>query len=220
MRFLLLLCAAGLVFAQGTETKGKAEEYDVHGPLKAGQIGAEYMVHSYSRGEQMFIAKDYLVVEVAIFPTKGTQFEVAHTDFSLRINGKKEVLLAVAPTMVATDMEHPENKPQRDGPHLEAGGGIGDIGVSTGGPPVNPNPFPGSKKPGTPPYPPVEIPRDNPGGATKEPLNPIEVLMTTALVEGPHRGPTSGFLYFPYRHKMSSLKSLELVYGDAVLKLK
>ena len=220
MRFLLLLCAAGLMFAQGTETKRKAEEYEVHGQSKTGEIGAEYMVHSYSRGEQMFIAKDYLVVEVAIFPPKGTQYEVTPTDFSLRINGKQEVLHAVQPTMVAADMEHPDYKNERDGPHVQATAGTNEGGVSVGGPPANPNPFPGSQKPGTPRYPPVEIPRDNPGGVKKEPLNPTEVLMQTALVEGLHRGPTSGFLYFPYRRKMSSLKSLELIYADAVLKLK
>lgn len=220
MRFLPLLYAAGLLFAQGTETKRTAGEYEVHGQSKTGEIGAEYMVHSFSRGEQMFIAKDYLVVEVAIFPPKGTEYEVLHTDFSLRINGKQEVLHAVEPTMVAADMEHPEHQTEREGPHVQATAGTNEGGVSVGGPPVNPNPFPGSQAPGTPHYPPVEIPRDNPSGVTKEPLNPTEVLMQTALMEGPHRAPTSGFLYFPYRHKMSSLKSLELIYADAVLKLK
>jgi hypothetical protein len=220
MRFLLLLCAAGLVFAQGTETKRKADEYEVHAQSKVGEIGGEYMVHSYSRGEQMFIAKDYLVVEVAIFPPKGTEYEVAHTDFVLRINGKQEVLHAVDPTMVAHDMEHPDYKTQREGPRVQATAGTNEGGVSVGGPPVNPNPFPGSQQPGTPRYPPVEIPRDNPSGVKKVPVNPTEVLMDTALVEGPHRGPTSGFLYFPYRRKMSAIKSLELIYADAVLKLK
>jgi hypothetical protein len=216
---LLLFCCAGLLFGQGTETNAKAEDYEVHGQAKTGEIGAEFMLHSYSRGEQMFLAKDYLVVEVAIFPPKGATFAVAHTDFFLRINGKKELLEAVAPTTVVADMQHPEFKPVRDGLGVDAGGSVGNVGARVGGPPVNPNPFPGSRQPG-PPYPPPEIPRDNPSGVTKEPVNPSEVLLQTALVEDLHHAATSGFLYFPFRGKTSSIKSLELIYQDAVLKLR
>ena len=42
----------------------------------------------------------------------------------------------------------------------------------------------------------------------------------TALEEGPHHTATSGFLYFPYRGKTNAIKTLELVYGDVVLKLR
>ena len=220
MRYLLLLCGAGLLFGQGTETKAKADDYEIHGQSKTGAIGAEFMVHSYSRGEQMFIAKDFLVVDVAIFAPKGVPFEVAHTDFYLRINGKKDLIGTVDPRIVVSDMAHPEYKMPRDGPGVEGDGRVGPVGGSVGGPPVNPNPFPGSRPPGGPTYPPVNIPRDNPGGVTKEPIDPAEVLLQTALVEGPHRGYTSGFVYFPFRSKLSSIKTLELIYQDAVLKLK
>jgi len=218
MRYLLLFFVAGLLFGQGTDTKPKVDDYEVHGQAKSVAIGAEFMVHSYSRGEQMFLAKDFLVVEVALFPPKGATYEVTHAEFSLRINGKKELLDAVSPAVVVADMQHPEFKAPRDGVGLEAGGGIGGVGASVGGPPMNTNPFPGSRQP-TPP-PPVEIPRDNPSGVKKEPVNPDEVLLQTALVEGPHHAPTSGFLYFPFRAKTSSIKSLELIYQDAVLKLR
>jgi hypothetical protein len=220
MRFLLLLCCAGPLCGQGTETKAKVEDYDVHGQAKNVAIGAEYMVHSYSRGDKMFVAKDYLVVDVAIFPPKGTEFETAHADFSLRLNGKKELLDSVAPTVVVADMQHPEYKLPRDGPRVETDGRLGPFGGSIGGPPVNANPFPGSQKPGSPPYPPPEIPRDDPGGVKIEPVDPYEVLLKTALVEGSHHAPTSGFVYFFFRGKSASIKSVELVYRDTVLKLK
>jgi hypothetical protein len=222
MRYLLLFCCAELLFGQGTETKAKVDDYEVHGQAKTAAIGAEYMVHSYSRGEQMFIAKDYLVVEVAIFPPKGATFEVAHTDFFLRINGKKELLETAAPTTVVAEMEHPEFKPPLDGPRVEGGAGLGGVWATAGAPPVNPNPFPGSRPPGQtgPPYPPPEIPRDNPSGVKKEPVNPSEVLLQTALVEGPHHAAISGFVYFPFRGKTSIIKSLELIYQDVVLKLR
>ena len=89
-----------------------------------------------------------------------------------------------------------------------------------GGPPFNPNPFPGSQPWGTELTPPVEIPRDNPSGIEKEPVNAGELLLQTALEEGPHRAAFSGFLYFPFRGKMGSIKTLELLYQDAVLKLR
>jgi hypothetical protein len=66
----------------------------------------------------------------------------------------------------------------------------------------------------------VEIPRDNPSGIEKEKVNPDELLLQTALIEGLHHTPTSGFLYFPFRGKMSSIKTLELLYRDVVLKLR
>jgi hypothetical protein len=218
MRYLLLFCCAGLVFGQGTEPKPKAEDYEVHAQAKKLALGAEFDVHSYSRGEQMFIAKDYLVVEVAIFPPTGETFEIRRLDFSLRINGK-ELLGASEPASVVTDMQHPERKPPT-GPITEVGAGVGNIGVTMGGPPVNRNPFPGSQPPGSQRPPPVEIPRDNPSGVKKEPVNADELLLQTALVEGPHHSAVSGFLYFPFRGKMSSIKTLELLYQDAVLKLR
>jgi len=219
MRYVLLLCCGGLAFGQGTEPKPKAEDYEVHAQAKNAAVGAEFTVHSYSRGEQMFIAKDYLVVEVAIFPPKGTTLDIHNSDFSLRINGKKPLLDAQAPARVVADMQHPEYK-QRGGVITEAGAGIGNTGVTIGGPPLNPNPFPGSQPPGTSTYPPVEIPRDNPSGVTKEPMNPTELLLETALLEGPHHAAFSGFLYFPFRGKAGSIKTLELLYQDAVLKLR
>src|SRR5271157_5092610 len=101
MRYLSLLCGAGLLFGQGTETKPKVEDYEVHTQAQNFAIGAEFTVHSYSRGEASFLAKDYLVVEVAIFPPKGATFIVSIGDFNLRINGKKDLLDAQAATMVA-----------------------------------------------------------------------------------------------------------------------
>jgi len=45
-------------------------------------------------------------------------------------------------------------------------------------------------------------------------------LIRTALPEDPHPGAVSGFIYFPYGGKASGLKSIELLFQDAVLKLK
>jgi len=66
---LLLPALAGTLAAQyGTAPKASEQEYPVRAKLEKLSIGAEYLVHSFSSGRQMFIAKDYLVVEVALFP--------------------------------------------------------------------------------------------------------------------------------------------------------
>ncbi len=218
MRYVLLLCCSCLVFGQGTDPKPKADDYDVHAQVKNLAVGAEFMVHSYSRGEQMFIAPDYLVVEVALYPPKGETFEIHNAEFTLRINGKKQVLQPEAPGMVVQEMKHPEWS--LASPTGQVGAGSGNTGVTMGGPRANPNPFPGSQPPGTGLPPRVEIPRDNPSGITKEPVKPDELLMQTALVEGPRHTPTSGFLYFPYKGKTNAIKTLELVYQDVDLKLR
>lgn len=216
MRYLLLLFCIFLLFG-GTETKPKVEDYQVHTQAKNVAIGAEYTVHSFSRGEQMFIANDYLVVEVALFPPKGTAFDVQRGDFSLRIN-KKEPLDAAEPRYVVADMEHPEWKPQRDGLHAEGAADLGNIGVAINPPQANPNPIPGSRTAG--PSPPVEIPKDNPSGVSKQQVDPSALLLATALEEGQHHAPVSGFVYFPFRGNLKSIKTLELLYQDAVLKLR
>jgi hypothetical protein len=218
MRYWLLLFSVGLAFGQGTEPKPKAENYEVHASTPTAAIGAEYMVHSFSRGDKGFLAKDYLVVEVALYPPKGETVEVRNSNFSLRINGRKAVLTPEAVSMVAASLQHPEWEQPR--PNGEIDASTRNAGVVIGGPPRNSHPFPGSNEPGTELPPRVDVPKDNPSGVEKEQVKAEVVAVETALVEGPHHAAFSGFLYFAYRGKPSSVKTLELLYRDAVLKLK
>lgn len=216
MRLPLFFCCASLALAQGgSEPKPKAEDYDFHVQAKYIAIGAEFMIHSFSGQGQNYIAKDFLVVEVALYPPKGQSVNVNEGAFALRINGKKQVLVPAVPSMVASTLQHPE---WQTGPRLEAGGGMGNTGVILGRP--APTQVPGGQPPPQSRVPRVPGP-DNPGGIEPERrVTAPELLVQTALPEGPHRGPVSGFLYFPYRGKTTSIKSLELLYEDAVLKLR
>jgi hypothetical protein len=54
----------------------------------------------------------------------------------------------------------------------------------------------------------------------REPVKPEELLAETALPEGEHGGAVSGFLYFAYKGKAGTIKSLELLYSEAVVKLR
>ncbi|MBZ5624546.1 MAG: hypothetical protein LAQ69_38475 [Acidobacteriia bacterium] len=216
MRLAFFFCCASLAFAQGgTPPKPKAEDYDMHAQAKDVAIGAEFMIHSFSGQGQTYTAKDYLVVEVALYPPKDKSVDVNEGAFALRLNGKKQALLPVAPSMVATSLQHPE---WQTGPRLEGGGGLGNTGVILGRP--VPSQVPGGQQP-----PQSRIPRapdpDNPSGIEPEKrVTAPELVVQTALPEGVHRGPVSGFLYFPYKGKTTSIKSLELLYGEAVLKLR
>jgi hypothetical protein len=216
MRYMLLLFATGLASAQGTNPKPTPAEYPTQANAGSVVVGAEFMVHSFSRGEQTFIVRDYLVVEVALFPPKGARVDVEPGKFSLRINGKRAALLPQTPSMVAASMSHPEWQQ-----HPGAAGDIGMGGVGVGlGYPRQTTPFPGAPPESRLPRPPRAPDADNPGGLEKEPVRPEELLVQTALPEGGHGGPVSGFLYFAYKGKTSSIRSLELLYEGAVLKLR
>ena len=51
------------------------------------------------------------------------------------------------------------------------------------------------------------------------PKSDAEAVVEAALPEGPTLGPTKGLLYFPYRGKLKGLKTLELLWGERVIRL-
>jgi hypothetical protein len=227
MRLLAALFCSGLAFAQthkptpivqGTEPKAKAEDYEAHGRSGTVEIGAEFMVRGFSRGNAMYIANDYVTVDVALYAPKGESVEIGYLDFQLRINGKKQTLLAQNPYMVAASVAHPEWQSERPG--VEATAGAGNGGVILGGPPRTP--FPTGDPPGSagPTIPRVPKP-DPPEGIEAQPVKTAaEIAVEAALPEGKNRTPVSGFLYFSYTGRNKSIKQVELLYRDAVLKLR
>jgi hypothetical protein len=227
MRLLAAIFCAGLAFAQthqptpivqGTDPKPKAEDYEAHAKVGTVEIGAEFMVRSYSRGNAMYIANDYVTVEVALYAPKGESLEIGYLDFQLRINGKKQTLPAQNPYMVASSIAHPDWQTERPG--VEATAGAGNGSVMLGGPPHTPLPTgdpPGSAGPTIPRVPKPEPPE----GIDMQPVKTAsEIAVEAALPEGKNRAPVSGFLYFIYTGRTKSIKQVELLYRDAVLKLR
>jgi hypothetical protein len=216
---LLLFLAVSAAFAQ-TTPKAKPEDYPVQAHAmvqgKHVDVGAEFMVHSFSQGEESYIAPDFLVVEVALYPAADDALKVDRSEFKLRINGKKQSLEAQPPQLVASSLTHPE---WQNRPRMEGGGGLGGIGVGIGRP--RPVDIPGQPpQPGTRLPNPTPAPRDD-NGVEREPrIKPEELVLRTAFPTGEFRKPTSGFLYFPYKGKIASLKSIELLYADCVVKLR
>jgi hypothetical protein len=139
MRLLVALFCSAMALAQthqttpivqGTEPKAKADDYEAHGRSGTAEIGAEFMVRSFSRGNAMYIANDYVTVEVALYAPKGESVEIGYLDFQLRINGKKQTLLAENPYMVAASVAHPDWQAEKPG--VEATAGAGNAPVDPG----------------------------------------------------------------------------------------
>jgi hypothetical protein len=220
VRLPLFLVCASLALAQGgTDPKLKAVDYDVQAQSKGISIGAEFMIHSVSGQGQTYITKEFLVVEVALYPPKGQGVTVNEGAFALRINGKKPALAPVAPALVASSLHHPDWQTP-SGPQVEAGGGVGTTGVILGRP--APSQIPGQPVPQPAPQSRIpRVPAPDYGGPQAEPrVTASELVVQMALPEGESHGPVSGFLYFPFGGKTASIKSLELIYEDAVLKLR
>jgi hypothetical protein len=214
MRFAILLVLAAVALGQGTDPKPKAEDYDVHADTPKGALGAEYMVHSFSGQGVTYIAKDYLVVEVALYPPKGETIQVHAANFSLRINGRNTPLAPVAASVVAAALQHPDW--QQQGPHVEAGGGVGNTSVILGRP--TPSRLPGEQPPQRLPHP--TGPGNHDGIDRQSPVKAEELVVQAALPEDPYRGSISGYIYFPYKGKPSAIKSLDLLFEGVSIKLR
>jgi hypothetical protein len=220
-RLALALMSASWIYAQ-TEHKDKATDYPIHGTAGRVSIGADYLIHSIPAGAQTFLTKDYLVVEVAVFPAVAEPVAIDGNTFKLRLNGQKFPLTSVAPGFVAASLKYPDWEQHRI---TEVSAGVGDANVTLGRPPTvgrfpdDPN-DPQNRIPPRP-RPPTT---DEQNGVQRErPATFDEVIARTALLEGPAHRPVSGFLYFPYKGKIKSLKSIELLFesqnGSVTLKL-
>jgi hypothetical protein len=214
VRYLVCLCLAGVAWAQGTDPKAKADDYEVHARLKGVDLGAEYMVYSIFSEGKTFLAEDHLVVEVALFPPKGTPLTAAGGEFTLRVDGK--TLRPVSPQMVVMAMQR-RNWSYPRGPQATVG--RGDDVVVLGGPSQQMPPY-GVPRGRTPAPPRAPEPENRSGLPSAEPVRLDEVIVKTAFPDGDFRGPVSGYLYFPFTGKASKIKSVELLYHDTRLKLK
>jgi len=215
---LVAAALATAVCAQpGTTPKSSPADYPAHAIEGSVGVGAEYMVHSFSRGEAYYIAKDYLVVEVAMFPPEGKTIEIRPADFLLRVNGRKQALAPQTPEMVAAALSHAEWRSAD--PHVEMAAGAGNASVIYGVPVPQRTPYPSD--PSVHPVPIPQAPKDDPTGIDHTPpVKAEDLVIETALPEGAQKWPASGFLYFAYTGKSSSIKSVELVYKSTVLRLK
>ena len=223
--WLAVLLAAWPLAGQGpygTTAKPQAADYPVHAQAGPVDVGAEYLVRSIPVRNQTLVASNYLVVEVAIYPPPGQALAVSGGQFTLSLNGNRQLLHAQAPGFVAASLKYADWERR---PTLVATGSMGDAGVIIGRP-ERVERFPGDRRPAQErlPAPPRAPTPENPSGLPKEEApRPEEAVVETALPSVQARGPISGYLYFAHKGKSKSIKTLDLLYegpaGNATLRL-
>lgn len=213
-------CALFAAFILSAQDVREPSSYPARVALGNLTLGAEYMVHSLPTPHGSLFTEDYLVVDAAIFGPRGTELKLSASHFVLRINGKKTPILPQTPAWVAASIKNPGWGSQGTR-QLEAGGGIGNAGVILGRPqqverfPGDPTVYRGPR--------PIPAP-SQPNRVEKEPPPPIEdQIQQASMPESERKLPASGLLFFAYKGKTKSIKSVELLYegpaGTATLKL-
>ncbi len=199
----VLLIALLPLYAQAP--RSKATDYPVHASLAGMEIGAEYLDHTIPSDKGSYIAKDYLVVDVGVFSSTREGIDIKSGQFSLRINRDKRVLVPVSPGTVAGALKYPDWEGQRG-----ASAQAGPVIYSTT--PNNTGHFPGDPQAPPPIAPPMEAPPDPSGIEKQIPTSIDEAIAAVAFSEGVTNKTFKGCVFFRYRGKMKSIKSLELIY--------
>ena len=85
----------------GVPPRAASTDYPVHGPAESATIAAAIVPpNQVSKMFSPDISKDYIVLEVAIYPQNGVPFDAQSADFSLRVGqriGRADSPLAVSP---------------------------------------------------------------------------------------------------------------------------
>jgi len=203
---LIALAAAG----QGTKPKYIATDYPAHGKTGSLSIGAENWGHGISSSGDSIEIGDYIVIEVALYNERNKPFPLAAGNFTLRLNGKKPVLFPQSVGIVQSSVRNPGFENERE-LIATAGSANGDIVM---GRRPNVERFPGDPRAQQQrlPTPVPPAPGDNSAEVRKPKVKADELVATTALVEGEAHPPVSGYLFYPYKGKLKSIKKLELLY--------
>lgn len=214
---------AVLLAVWGTNPKTRASDYPATGEAGGIALGAEYLVRSLPSGGQMHFVPGYLVVEAAIFPPTGAGPVISNGQFRLRLNGKKQLLFAQTPGIVAASLKYSD---WERSPTVLGSARSGDAAVILGRPGRTER-FPGDPRPRQDrlPAPPRAPQPEDPSGSVRPPAKAAhEAAVEYALPEGPAEGPVSGYLYFAWKGNPKGIKSAELLFeaaggSKAILKL-
>jgi hypothetical protein len=202
-RIAIVSAAFLLVLYAQDAPRSKASDYPTHVAISGMEIGAEYLVHSIPSEKGDYFAKEYLVVEVAVFPAAKDSLKISNGHFTLRIN-KKATLTAQSAGTVAAALKYPdwEQRPQmtaQAGPLIYGAPQVGR--------------FPGDPTQ-TQPMPTLRVPDQTDSANVQKASDlPIEeAISRAALPEGFIAEHVKGCLFFRFEGKLKSLKSLDLIY--------
>ena len=194
-----LMLSPGLL---AIEVKNTPSDYPAQGSAKNLKVGAEYLVSSFFAKGQSFTVNDYLIVEVGVFPQGEANIDLRR--FTLRINGKN-LLLTQTPGMVGASVKYPDWSSK---PVVTAAAGPVILGR-----PTAVERFPGDRR----------AQRRIPGQTVETPEPEVDyatLINNAALPEGKRSKPVAGFLYFPFDKKLKTIRTVELLVDDTVIKLR
>jgi len=175
---------------------------DYQAQAKAGTLtlAAEFKRHAVPTMEAPLTTEEFVVVEAGLFGPPDAQIKLSADDFSLRINGRRPPLPAQRYGLVVGSLKDPEWEPP------ETAASKSKTGLSGGGGQAE------ASAPATPARVPIALQRAM-----------AQRVQRAALPEGDRPLPQAGLLFFQYRGKAQSIRSVELIYagpaGEATLKL-
>jgi hypothetical protein len=231
MRFRISLCVpslcivglAGAAFAgdNGVPPRRNASEYPAHQTGKAGAslaaIGATIVPPDQVR--KLFsseISRDFIVVEVAMYPADGGSFEADRFDFGLKMGDR----VAHAESAGGVAMPDANRGPDMRGPDpkINVEHEVGVVYSRTNDPYYGKRSgvgvYEGTTVSNAPPL------RSAPTPSSADPRAMEEKLRSKALPEGPTARPVAGYLYFPAKKRKGDAIELQYTKGDVELDLK
>ena len=184
--------------SKGLPPRATPGDYQAHTQAGTLTLAAEFMRHSVPTPEAPYSTEDFVIVEAGLFGPPQARLKFSVGDFSLRINGKKVAMPSQPYGLSFSSLKDPEweppSKPKESKSTLDAGGGKPDDSFK----PIIRMP--------------IELKR------TMQ-----QRVQRASMPEGDRALPAAGLLFFEYRGKPESIRSLELIYsgpaGKATLAL-
>jgi hypothetical protein len=184
--------------SKGLPPRATPADYQAHAQAGTLTLAAEFVRHSVPTPEATYTTEDFVNVEAGLFGPPQARLTLSIGDFSLRINGKKMASPSQPYGLSFSSLKDPEweppSKSKADKPTLDAGGGKPDDSFK----PIIRMP--------------IELKR------TMQ-----QRVQRASMPEGDRALPAAGLLFFEYRGKPESIRSLELIYagpaGKATLAL-
>jgi hypothetical protein len=222
----LFLIPAAVAGDNGVPPRRNASDYPVQQNVKtpAGLAAVGAAIVPADQVRKMFssdISRDYIVVEVAMYPADGKSFEADRYDFGLKIGGSKGDRVAHADSPSDVALPPYERRPDLGGPESkvnvtqEAGVAV----ARTNDPYYGKRTSVGTYEGTTVSNGPAPRPQPAPDGVDRRAIE--AKLRDKALPDGPTAKPVAGYLYFPASKKRKN-DELELQYtkGDVELDLR
>ena len=179
--------------AKSIPPRASAADYQAHAQLGTFAIGAEFTGHAISTAESLLNTEDYVVVEVGFFGAPDAHLKLSFEDFSMRINGKKQLVQGqpfgvIFPSLKDPNWAPPPSADSKSKTSIASGAG------TAGSTDLNSKPEPVKV--------PIEVERA------------MQMRVQKASLPGGDRTlPEAGLLFFQHRGKVESIHSIELFYN-------